>query len=154
MIGFAMQRFLANARISLLCGISLFVIGCGGGDKPKFPSATIQGKVSIDGKPVKEGTLQFIPQTNVSGQPSQAKIVDGKFEAKNVPVGKVRVMFNITRPTGKMITEYSTPYPEVENLVPKKSRDGVDFDVTGNSKDVAFDLLNDSETPADSGAPK
>lgn len=147
-----MLRALTNPGITLLCGISLFVIGCGGKEEPKFPSATIQGTVSIDGKPVKEGTLQFLPQTNVKGQPSQAKIVDGKFEAKHVPIGKVRVMFNITRATGKMITEYSTPYPEVENLVPKNSRDGVDLDVKGNDN-VSFDLLNDS-VAANPAAPR
>jgi hypothetical protein len=115
--------------------------------------ATIQGTVSIDGKPVKEGSLQFMPGKDVKGQVAQAKIADGKFTAKNVPVGQVRVMFNITRATGKMISEYSTPYPEMENLVPKDKRDGVDLTVAGNDN-VKFDLLNEPGSAADSTAPK
>lgn len=128
--------------------LAVVALGCAD-DKPNFPVATIQGTVSIDRTPVKEGSLQFMPGPNVKGQVAQAKIADGKFTAKNVPVGQVRVMFNITRPTGKMITEYSTPYPEIENLVPKNSRDGVDLTVAGNDS-VKFDLLNDSATDSTS----
>lgn len=127
-----------------------FLSGCGE-EKPKYPSATIDGIVSIDGTPVKEGALQFIPGKDVQGQVTEAKIADGRFTAKNVPVGQVRVMFNITRPTGKMITEYSTPYPEIENLVPKNSRDGVDLTVAGNDN-VKFELHN--EPAADSTSAK
>ena len=90
-----------------------------------------------------------MPGKDVKGQVAQAAIVDGKFAAKNVPVGNLRVMFNITRPTGKMITEYSTPYPEVENLVPEKYRDGVDLVVTGDDN-VSFDLTSQAGASAGS----
>jgi hypothetical protein len=146
-------RYCASPAIRFgLAILAVFAGGCAE-DKPKFPIATIQGTVSIDGKPVKEGSLQFMPGQNVQGQVAQAKIADGKFMAKNVPVGQVRVMFNVTRPTGKMISEYSTPYPEIENLVPKNSRDGVDLTVDGNDS-VNFDLLNEPGSAADSTAPK
>ncbi|MDB5347973.1 MAG: hypothetical protein JWP89_6350 [Schlesneria sp.] len=146
-------RSIARLAVRLGCAmLTVFALGCAE-EKPKFPVATIQGTVSIDGKPVKEGSLQFMPGKDVKGQVAQAKIADGKFTAKNVPVGQVRVMFNITRATGKMITEYSTPYPEIENLVPKDKRDGVDLAVAGNDN-VKFDLLNESGSAADSTAPK
>lgn len=135
--------------LSPLCLVLVLAIGCGGNDKPAYPSANIQGSVTIDGVAVKEGSLQFMPGKDVKGQVAQAAIVDGKFAAKNVPVGNLRVMFNITRPTGKMITEYSTPYPEVENLVPEKYRDGVDLVVTGDDN-VSFDLT--SQAGASSGS--
>jgi len=124
-----------------LCVLVVMAIGCGKSDKPSYPSATIQGTVTIDGAPVKDGSLQFMPGKDVKGQVAQAAIVSGKFQAKNVPIGKLRVMFNITRPTGKMVTEYSTPYPEIENLVPEKYRDGVDLVVAGNDN-VSFDLVS------------
>lgn len=130
--------------VSMLGLLLVAAIGCGGSDKPSYPSATIQGSVTIDGVPVNEGSLQFMPGKDVKGQVAQAAITAGKFEAKNVPVGNLRVMFNITRPTGKMITEYSTPYPEVENLVPEKYRDGVDLLVSGNDN-VSFDLVSQAE---------
>lgn len=132
-------RSFARPAIRFGCTmLTVFALGCAE-DKPKFPVATIQGTVSIDGKPVKEGSLQFMPGQNVQGQVTQAKIADGKFTAKNVPVGQVRVMFFITRATGKMISAHD---PEIENLVPKNSRDGVDLTVAGNDT-VKFDLHND-----------
>lgn len=118
--------------------MALTICGCAA-EKPKFPSTSVVGEVTIDGAPVKEGTLQFMPAPETKGQVAQANIVDGKFAAKNVPIGKLRVMFNITRKTGKMITEYSTPYPEIEDLVPEKYRSGID--VTVKEKDtMAFKL--------------
>ena len=114
----------------LLCAVA--GSGCARASKPAFPSATVQGTVTIDGTPVKEGSIQFIPEVGVKGQATQAKIIDGKYKATQVPIGKVRAMFNITRETGKMIKEYSTPYPEVENLVPEKHRSGVELTVSGD----------------------
>lgn len=127
--------------------LAALAIGCAP-EKPNFPTATIQGVVTIDRVPVKAGSIQLMPGTGVKGQMAQATIVGGKFEAKNVPVGKVRVMFNITRETGKMITEYSTPYPETENLVPKQYRDGIDVTVTGDDS-IPFDLESKPEADSD-----
>lgn len=115
--------------------------GCSGSNKPRFPSATVQGTVTIDGNLVKEGSIQFVPETRVKGQATQAKIIDGKYKANQVPIGKVRAMFNITRETGKMIKEYSTTYPEVENLVPEKYRSGVELTVSGD-ENHPFDLTS------------
>ena len=122
--------------VALLLALSF--CGCES-EKPKFPFTSVDGEVTIDGAAVKEGTLQFMPAPGTKGQVAQANIVDGKFAAKNVPIGKLRVMFNITRKTGKMITEYSTPYPEVEDMVPEQYRSGIE--VTVNEKDtMAFNL--------------
>lgn len=118
--------------------------GCGRVEKPTFPSASIEGEVTLDGTAVSTGSLQFVPPADVRGQVAQTKIVNGKYKAQDVALGKVRVMFNITRETGKMITEYSTPYPEVENLVPPQYRDGVELIVTGDDKH-AFHLTTKSD---------
>lgn len=127
-----------HACVGLL--LTCLIVGCAP-EKSKFVTATVQGIVKIDGTPVKEGTIQFMPTTGVSGQPTTVKIADGKFIAKDVPVGKVRALFSISRPTGKMITEYSSSYPEIENLVPEQYRSGVEVDVTGNDN-IPFDLVN------------
>ena len=126
--------------------LAVLTTGCAA-EKPGFPTATIQGTVTIDRVPVKAGSIQLIPGSGVKGQVAQSTIADGKYEAKNVPVGKLRVMFNITRETGKMITEYSTPYPEIENLVPEQYRDGVDLTVAGNDN-VPFDLTSRPDSDA------
>jgi hypothetical protein len=146
------RPFRANRQKSLpshcmkLVGVLLAIMlsGCGG-EKSKFPTATVQGSVTIDGAAVKEGSIQFMPEGGVSGQPCQATIANGQYVAKNAPVGKVRALFTITRPTGKMITEYSSTYPEIENLVPEQYRSGVPITVSGNDN-IPFDLKTASES--------
>jgi hypothetical protein len=119
--------------------------GCGSGEaKPDYPKVTLQGVVALDGEVVQKGTLQFVPETGVKGQSAQGLIVDGKFTAQDVPVGKLRVTFTINKETGKMITEYSTPYPEIINLVPAHYRSGIEFTTTADDDNVRFDLSSKS----------
>lgn len=134
-------------RFSLLLAIlavGVSAIGCAKA-KPAFPTAKLQGVVTIDGSPVKTGSLQFMPGPTVKGQPSQAAILDGKYSADQVPIGPVRVLFTITRETGKMIKEYSNTYPEVENLVPEHYRSGLEITVSGDAQ-MPFELLTQSGT--------
>jgi hypothetical protein len=75
------------------------IAGCGSKD------GNITGEVTLNGEPVKEGVIRFVP---VGGNtPSaDARIVDGKFSA-NVPAGEKRI--EITAPNiaddGKMVYE-------------------------------------------------
>lgn len=143
------RRLISDWNLLRICanlampGITILAMGCGAAI-PDFPTATLKGIVTIDKKPVQDGSLQFVPQTNVRGQVAQARIVDGAFIAKRVPVGKVRVMFNITRATGKMITEYSSSHPEIEDLLPAQYREGIELTVTGDDH-LSFDLVSDSD---------
>ncbi len=131
------------ARFSPVLGIALLFLasGCGGPAKPDYPTATLEGVVSIDGEVVQSGSLQFSPGKDVKGNVTQAQIVDGKFIAKDVPVGQVRVTFAITKQTGKMITEYSTPYPEVVSLVPAHYKDGIEY-TAADDHNVRFELTS------------
>jgi hypothetical protein len=63
---------------------SLFV-GCGGGDG----AADVAGEVTLDGKPIEEGVIHFMP---VDGKSRTAStfIRGGHFQAR-VPLGKHRV---------------------------------------------------------------
>ncbi len=125
----------ARAWWGMACLIGLCALGgCASKPKPAYPAATIHGAVKIDGAPVKEGSIQFLPAPGVKGQVVSGTIVEGKYTAANVPVGSLRAIFNITRATGKMIKEYSTPYPEVENLVPEKYRGGIELAVSGDGE--------------------
>jgi len=70
------------------------LIGCGGGDeepqpkagKPTQPGpptvrfAPVSGTVTVDGKPLTEGFIQFIPTGPAGGPISTAEIRDGKFK--------------------------------------------------------------------------
>lgn len=116
--------------------------GCGEAG-PKYPAAKLEGSVTIDQQPVASGTVQFMPESPSSGSPVQpvsVPIEDGRYLAEAVPKGKVRVLFTAERKTGKMITEYSTPYEEVVSIVPKKYQQGITLDVAGDKRDQNFDL--------------
>jgi hypothetical protein len=126
-------RTLATVFLVTLLG------GCSSG-KPTYPAAKLEGKVTLDGKPIAQGNVQFVPQ-DVSHVPvTTAPIVDGKYVAEAVPRGKLRVMLTATMETGKMIKEYSTPRPEVISLIPEKYRDGIPIEVTGDNPNQDFSL--------------
>ncbi len=113
--------------------------GCGP-DKPSYPAAQLEGNVTVDGKPVPQGQIQFMPQETGRLPVTSAAIVDGRYVAMDVPQGKVRVLLTGTKETGKMIKEYSSSRPEVINVIPDKYRAGIALDVTGDNRNQNFDL--------------
>mgnify|MGYP001544155563 CR=1 FL=1 len=120
--------------------------GCGASTGGK-PTAHLAGSVTIGGEPLPsdaEGHIQFMPDTGGSAAPTSTRIVDGKFEADAVPMGEVTAIFHITRLTGRMVREDNapgaTPYPEREDLVPKKHRSGVKLTIEGDNDAHNFDL--------------
>ena len=125
---------MSTVTSTLMCSVvaagTLLLGGCGGATPSKFPTAMLKGAVTIDGAPVERGQLNFQPLG--SGQSATAVIEQGQYSLNAAPHGKVRVVFTITRETGKMNTEYSQPIPEVENLVPAADRSGREIDVSGD----------------------
>jgi hypothetical protein len=113
--------------------------GCGPG-KPTYPSARLEGSVTLDGKPITQGSLQFMPQDISQVPVTAASIVDGRYVAEAVPRGKLRVLPSATKETGKMIKEYSSSRPEVINLIPEKYRAGIPIEVTGDNPNQDFPL--------------
>ena len=56
------EKPVARYTVAVLCGclVCLILLGCGGGpDLP--PVAGVSGVVTIDGKPLPRGTIQFVP---------------------------------------------------------------------------------------------
>jgi hypothetical protein len=113
--------------------------GCGQA-KPTYPAARLEGSVTLDGKPIAQGNLQFVPQDASQAPITGTTIADGRYVAEAVPRGKLRVLLSASKETGKMITEYSTPRPEVINLIPAKYRAGIPIDVTGDNLNQDFAL--------------
>ena len=139
-----MLRRRRNVSFHVTWGIFVFLfifMGCGKDAAPTYPTAVLQGAVTIDGAPVKDGSIQFMPEPGTLGHPTNATILDGKYMTKTAPKGKIRALLVINRPTGKMIKEYSKEYPELENLVPEKYRTGIELNVTGDAS-IPFELVN------------
>jgi hypothetical protein len=128
--------------VECLLGVVLLATllpGCGSG-KPTYPSARLEGKVTLDGNPIAEGRLQFVPQDLGKAPVTAAPIVEGRYLAEAVPRGKLRVLLTASKKTGKMVTEYSTPHPEVINLIPEKYRAGIPIEVAGDNANLDFAL--------------
>ena len=123
----------------LLVALTTVVLGCG--ESKSSNTAHLSGTVTIDGQPIPtdadECYIQFMPAAGGQGAPAHTQIVDGKYDCENVPKGSVTAIFNITRLTGRMVREDNapgaTPYPERENLVPKKHRAGLTIQVEGDN---------------------
>ncbi|WP_417386606.1 hypothetical protein [Gimesia sp.] len=96
-----------NSVALFLCAITL--TGCFGGSAEYIERAAVSGSVTFDGKPLPEGSIQFVPDVDSAGKPvrgkmAQALIKDGSYSlsAEEGPaVGNNKVLINATRKTGK-----------------------------------------------------
>ncbi len=81
-------------RACLAGGVfSLLAIGCGGDGKTEGPTGEVEGTVTVDGKPLTEGSVSFYqPETGESGGAELG--AGGKFKLESpLPVGKYQVAF-------------------------------------------------------------
>ena len=108
---FAYRLFLNLVAFALVA-----VVGCSGGsDEPKtYP---VHGEVSFDGKPIDEGTIQFV---NVKESFNRGiDIKNGKFEGESIE-GEMRIEVRAYKP-GKVNAMYANDpnaKPEMENYIP------------------------------------
>jgi hypothetical protein len=140
-----LQRF----RLSLVALVALSPItGCGGG--PNYPHATIQGIVTLDGKPIEDGKITYFPQASVgAGSGGSATIVGGKYELSGVPIGQANFTFSALVETGRMVEDLGKQVPERVNPIPVIYREaGVARDIS-SSGEQNFDLFSDSAKQAD-----
>jgi hypothetical protein len=120
--------------------------GCGPSGS-SAPVARLAGTVTVNGKPLPadaEGTVTFMSIALNQAAPTQVRISGGSYKANAVPIGQVLVLFNITRLTGRLVTEKDaprgTPFLEREILVPVKCREGISLQVSGDNLQQDFDL--------------
>jgi len=130
---------------AILLVLLLPLVGCGTASNDSV--AHLAGTITINGEPLPadaEGYIQFMPSQGGQAAPASTDVKDSQYDAQNVPKGKVTVIFNITRLTGRMVREdnvpTASPYPERENLVPRKHRSGLQIDVQGDNDAMDFEL--------------
>lgn len=91
----------------VLLGVATLVCGCG--DKKR---ASVSGTVQLDGKPIEEGSIQFVPSDPNAGPTSGASIRDGKYEIsadKGATIGSNKVVIHANRKTGKQVPNAAEP---------------------------------------------
>lgn len=104
---------------------------------------TVAGTVTLDGQPLKIGTIRFVPVDDRTA-PADAPILDGKFTAK-VPLGEKRVTISAPKVTGKR-KMYDTPDSPtvdiVDELLPDQynRKSTLTFTVKPGEQQLSFDL--------------
>jgi hypothetical protein len=99
------------------------MLGCGGGDS--IERTEIHGRVTLDGKPIPQGKIRFLPN---EGPVSIATIQDGHYTTtgtKGVPIGNLRIEIEAFRtPAGFDATTPQDPNddsaPPSEQYLPAK----------------------------------
>lgn len=94
---------IAQLKSGLLCVGLIAIVGCGNSvDGPL--RASVNGTVTLDGKPLEAGTIRFVPLAETGGPKTSASIVNGRFDLPGdvgPVVGQHRVEIE-TPPAGKI----------------------------------------------------
>jgi hypothetical protein len=133
---------ICNARDVVVFGL-LLGLACAGGCSSEAGKVTVSGEVTLDGKPLKEGVIRFVPVDGKSPT-ADAAIVDGRFQG-TVPVGAKRVEISAPKVVGKR-KMYDTPQSpwvdEVAELIPARYnvKSGLTAEVKKGANNLSFDL--------------
>ncbi|MCG8586697.1 MAG: hypothetical protein MI757_18495 [Pirellulales bacterium] len=123
----------------VIAALGVALVGCSGG--PNYPTATLAGKVTIDGKPMENGRMQFIPQEDQQAHPTFVEVSGGSYRVDDAPVGKITVTFTATELVGEK-QEYDQTLPVYKNLVARKYRDGITIEIQGDDASRDFSLTS------------
>ena len=132
--------FIRFARVLFVFSFLSF-LGCGSERR----GGTINGTVTLDGKPLEEGLVTFVPMDG-KGQPTDGKIVNGKFSVAVSP-GEMKVMFSAPKVVGKK-KMYDTPdspsVDDVRELLPEKynAQSKLKITVASGIKEESFALTS------------
>ena len=90
--------------LGVICGLmGLALAGCG---ETKSSRAEIRGEVTLDGKPLEQGAIRFIPVQAGSGTATGGDIKAGKYRIpadRGAALGTNRVEVTALRATGKRV---------------------------------------------------
>jgi hypothetical protein len=119
---------------------ALLSAGCSDGP----PYGEVRGEVTLDGQPVKQGVVRFIPLDG-STPTASALITDGRF-SERVPVTSHRVEISAPRlppggPARRGTIDDNTP---LEELIPERYnlRSELTADVKKGTQDIRYELTS------------
>src|SRR5262245_13602942 len=93
--------------LGCLTAVLLGLLGCGDPQK-----AEVSGTVQLDGQPIEEGSIQFIPVEGTTGPSAGGTITNGQYHIprdKGVTVGKNRVELRAFKKTGRKVQDPTGP---------------------------------------------
>ncbi|MES2790379.1 MAG: hypothetical protein V4719_12280 [Planctomycetota bacterium] len=149
MVTYPQQRHLLSHRLLLIAPLLIVagIAGCGESGARRFP---VSGSVKLDGKPVEQGSIMFVPLGEEAIPSAGGKIEAGEYTlpAEYGPaVGKYRIEIHWPKPTGKKVAMGSPAPPgtmvdEVREAIPAKYnvKSKLERDVTSGENTIDLDL--------------
>ncbi|AGA28077.1 P-loop NTPase family protein [Singulisphaera acidiphila] len=125
------------ARLWVAVALIGFLGGCGSGStSANYKSARLEGEVTLDGKPLDDGAIQFVPQDQ-QAPPVTVPILKGRYVASKVGLGKVTVMLSgATAERPAVVSSSYTPPPSV--TIPARYKNGFPIEVKEDTADQNF----------------
>lgn len=111
-----------RTRLCFCCAVFLLVsAGCG----RQTDRQALQGTVTLDGAPLAEGYVTFVPMPGTSGPTAGGKITEGKFSVsprQGTFVGAFRVEITAIRKTGRKLKDpmLGQEIDETEQFLPAR----------------------------------
>ncbi len=99
--------------------VASVAFGCGGSDQ--IQRAAVEGTVMVDGQPLTEGTITFLPEQSTKGTLARGTIKDGKYQlsaTEGPVVGNHRVEITSMKKTGKTISVEGVDTEEIIQSIP------------------------------------
>ncbi|MCA9016663.1 MAG: hypothetical protein KDA77_15125 [Planctomycetaceae bacterium] len=134
-----MQNF--SKRISLLILLCLLITGCTQGPTDTPPLARVKGKVTLDGKPLQGGSVQFTPDKNrgTTGRMALGNInEDGTFELMTIRAGDgAQVGYHLVAIESYESASFDPNQPvnqAPKSLIPKRYTDPTTSELTAEVK--------------------
>jgi hypothetical protein len=107
----------------LLLSVCATIVVAGCGKSSKIPRVVVSGSVTLNGAPVEDGQIRYVPIEGTVGPVTMARIVGGEYvcdDKGGVPVGKHRVEISAWDPK---LPPGGRGEPTRPNLVPAKFND-------------------------------
>ncbi len=106
------MRAICVGCLGAVLGLALAgIAGCGS------PGAAVSGTVTLDGKPVEDGTISFVPLGTSAATPAAGKVQGGSYAIpakEGLRSGNHRVEVRWNRKTGRKV--FVPPAPEIEEV--------------------------------------
>jgi hypothetical protein len=135
---------MSRSLLSLSFVIALASAGISGCGSQEIPKVLVRGNVSLDGKPLKEGSIKFLPAQGDG--PTAGAVLKGEGEySTEVPVGLMRVEITSPKVTGER-KAYDTPDSPVIKITAEQipdrynSKSELKYEVVAGEKEVEADF--------------